>query len=228
VTWSDRDGKKQTSERYLEKDCDGCGFRWLRDLNAEALRKWLRSHSEMGAATYNWHSPVWSAFGSWLCGWRLDGRRKAQTGDRRLTLHAFAGFGKKHDQDTRRRVARALTLFRDLIADGIDKIDERDGRVRLHALRHSTGTHLSTAGVSPRTAQAVMRHSNVNLTMGTYTDQRLLDTSAAVELLPNRPLAGPTQQDRTEADTQRNTGDGTGSAVNRPGGMGVSATERNR
>ena len=44
-------------------------------------------------------------------------------------------------------------LNRDLIAAGIDKIDERDGRVHLHALRHSTGTALSVAGVSPRTAE---------------------------------------------------------------------------
>jgi integrase len=329
----------KTSEAYLKTDCDGCGFKWLRDLNADALRKCLRSDSEMGAATYNWHSALWSAFGSWLCGVRLDGRRKSQTGDRRITSNPFAGFGKKNERDNRRRIARALTLDemrllldqarrrplddaltirrgknvgqrtanlsperraelerlgheraliyktliltglrknelrtlrvgdlsfgdvpflvlrsaneknrkgssvplrsdlaaelrewtrgrsagdlvfnlpsgllrilnRDLVAAGIDKIDERDGRVHLHALRHSTGTALSMAGVSPRTAQAVMRHSNVNLTMNTYTDQSLLDTAGAVGLLPDLPLMGPTAQDRTEADTQRDTGDG--------------------
>ena len=327
----------KTSETYLTNDCAGCGFRWLRDLNADALRKWLRSDAEMGAATYNWHSALWSAFGSWLCGIRLEGRRKSQTGDRRLASNPFAGFGKKNERDNRRRVARALTLDemrrlldqarrrplddaltirrgpnkgqrtaklsperlaelerlgheraliyktliltglrknelrtlavgdlsfgdvpflvlrsanekngkgstvplrsdlaaelqqwtrgrslgefvfnlpagllrildRDLVAAGIAKMDERKGRVHLHALRHSTGTHLSTAGVSPRTAQAVMRHSNVNLTMGTYTDQRLLDTSAAVELLPELPLMRPVQNLR-KLDIQ--TGDAT-------------------
>ena len=53
-----------------------------------------------------------------------------------------------------------------------------------------------------------MRHSDVNRTMATYTDQRLLDTSAAVELLPDLRLMGPTQRDRTEADSQRDPGDG--------------------
>ena len=38
-------------------------------------------------------------------------------------------------------------------------------------------------------AQAAMRHSNISLTMNTYTDARLLDTSAAVESLPSLPLA---------------------------------------
>ncbi len=88
-------------------------------------------------------------------------------------------------------------LNRDLEAAGIKKIDERDGRIHLHAMRHSTGTHLSAAGVAPRTAQAVMRHSDIALTMNTYTDERLLETSVAVELLPSLPI---TPRD-TEAET---------------------------
>jgi hypothetical protein len=49
-------------------------------------------------------------------------------------------------------------------------------------------THLSAAGVSPRTAQAVMRHSEIMLTMATYTDERLLDSAGAVALLPHLPI----------------------------------------
>ncbi len=60
--------------------------------------------------------------------------------------------------------------------------------VYIHALRHSFGTHLSKAGVSPRTAQAAMRHSDIKLTMSTYVDARLLDTASAVGLLPSLPL----------------------------------------
>ncbi len=33
-----------------------------------------------------------------------------------------------------------------------------------------------------------MRHSDISLTMNTYTDERLLETSAAVERLPHLPL----------------------------------------
>jgi integrase len=79
-------------------------------------------------------------------------------------------------------------LNRDLKAAGIaKKVD--DCVVHVHALRHSFGTHLSIAGVAPRVAQAAMRHSNISLTMGTYTDARLLDTAQAVESLPSLPIA---------------------------------------
>ena len=72
-------------------------------------------------------------------------------------------------------------LDRDLAAAGIPKRDADGCVVHVHALRHSFGTHLSMAGVAPRIAQAAMRHSNISLTMNTYTDSRLLDTAAAVE-----------------------------------------------
>ncbi|KLU05886.1 integrase-recombinase protein [Rhodopirellula islandica] len=79
-------------------------------------------------------------------------------------------------------------LNRDLEAAGIEKtVDDRV--VHVHALRHSFGTHLSLAGVAPRVAQAAMRHSNISLTMGTYTDAKLLDTATAVEALPSLPIA---------------------------------------
>ena len=62
--------------------------------------------------------------------------------------------------------------------------DDRDRTVDLHALRHTFGTHLSAAGVRPRTAMAAMRHSSLDLTMNVYTDPRLLDVGAAVDALP--------------------------------------------
>ncbi len=74
-------------------------------------------------------------------------------------------------------------MNRDLIAAGIPKTDADGCVVHVHALRHSFGTHLSRAGVAPRVAQAAMRHSDIALTMNTYTDARLLDTAEAVERL---------------------------------------------
>ena len=62
----------------------------------------------------------------------------------------------------------------------------------VHALRHSFGTLLSTSGVSPRTAQAAMRHSTIDLTMNTYTDPRLLDVHGALDSLPALPIHGNT------------------------------------
>jgi hypothetical protein len=72
-------------------------------------------------------------------------------------------------------------MNRDLEAAGIPKRDADGCVFHVHALRHSFGTHLSLAGVAPRTAQAAMRHSNISLTMNTYTDARLLDTATAIE-----------------------------------------------
>jgi integrase len=72
----------------------------------------------------------------------------------------------------------------DLAAAGIPKEDERGRTVDLHALRHTFGTHLSKNGVPPRTAQAAMRHSTLDLTMNVYTDPTLLDVAGAMEALP--------------------------------------------
>ena len=83
---------------------------------------------------------------------------------------------------------RILNL--DLNAAGIPKRDARGRTVDIHALRHTFGTMLSAAGVKPRTAQEVMRHSTLDLTMNVYTDPALLDTAAAVESLPTFPISG--------------------------------------
>jgi hypothetical protein len=72
----------------------------------------------------------------------------------------------------------------------IDKRDERGRTVDVHALRHTFGTLLSKGGVSPRTAQAAMRHSKIDLTMNTYTDPKLLDVAGAMDALPALPLVG--------------------------------------
>ena len=68
---------------------------------------------------------------------------------------------------------------------GIPKRDGRGRTVDVHSLRTTFGTWLARAGVAPRTAQALMRHSDIRLTMGVYTDPRLLDTAAAIATLPS-------------------------------------------
>ena len=75
-------------------------------------------------------------------------------------------------------------MDRDLAAAGIPKRDERGRTVDVHALRHTFGTHLSRAGAAPRTAQAAMRHSTLDLTMRVYTDPKLLDVAGALDALP--------------------------------------------
>ena len=79
-------------------------------------------------------------------------------------------------------------LDRDLRASGIPKRDDRGRTIDVHAIRTTFGTLLSQAGVLPRVAQQAMRHSDIKLTMGVYTDPRLLDVRSAMEGLPTLPL----------------------------------------
>jgi len=61
--------------------------------------------------------------------------------------------------------SKRTSMSGDLKSAGIEKKVD-DGIIHIHALRHSLGTHLSMAGGAPRTAQKVLRHSNLSLTMG--------------------------------------------------------------
>ena len=88
-------------------------------------------------------------------------------------------------------------LDRDLLAAGIAKCDERGRTIDVHALRHSFGTLLSKGGVAPRTAQAAMRHSTIDLTMNTYTDPKLLDVYGALDTLPSLDLNPSHSTERT-------------------------------
>ncbi len=67
-------------------------------------------------------------------------------------------------------VPRIPTFKSDLKSAGIPFEDARGRRVDLHALRKTYGTMLAAAGVSPRVAMELMRHSDMKLTMGVYTD----------------------------------------------------------
>jgi integrase len=79
-------------------------------------------------------------------------------------------------------------LKRDLAAAGIPYRDGHGRTVDVHALRHTTATLLSRAKVAPRVAQGFMRHSDIKLTMQTYTDPRLLDEAEALAALPDLSL----------------------------------------
>ena len=90
-------------------------------------------------------------------------------------------------------------LDRDLKLAGIAKRDERGRTLDVHALRHTFGTLLSKGGVTPRTAQAAMRHSTIDLTMNVYTDPKLLDVHGALDSLPALPLDSERQSMRHAA-----------------------------
>jgi integrase len=85
-----------------------------------------------------------------------------------------------------------------LEAAGIAWTDDAGRRADLHALRHSHGTLLSKGGVTPREAMSLMRHTDLRLTMLTYTDPRIFDLAGAVEKLPIN-LTTPTNTQAAQA-----------------------------
>jgi integrase/recombinase XerD len=56
-----------------------------------------------------------------------------------------------------------------------------------HSLRHWFITGLARAGVSPKMAQTLARHSDIRLTLGVYTHIELPDRALAIESLPAPP-----------------------------------------
>ena len=76
------------------------------------------------------------------------------------------------------------TLNRDFEKAGIPKVDQSGRTVDFHSFRHSFGTMLACSGVSPREAQALMRHSDPSLTANVYVDAGKLLLSDAITKLP--------------------------------------------
>ncbi len=66
-------------------------------------------------------------------------------------------------------------------------------------LRHTFGTLLAASGVHPKTAQELMRHSDINLTMSRYTHTFRGQEAKAVESLPD--LSSPSQQQQKATGT---------------------------
>lgn len=97
----------------------------------------------------------------------------------------------RNDAEDTDRVCRSVpsmeTHKRYLERAGIVYIDDRGRRADFHALRHSFGTMLAKSGVAPRVAMALMRHTDMRLTMNVYTDPRIFDLAGAVEKLPSLP-----------------------------------------
>ena len=114
-------------ETRLNRSADECGFRWLSELNADKLEIWLSTLTEtskrrndcdesdhtplrlISASVYNGYVECWTAFGNWLIGKRVNGRRSNMQGEKRLLVNPFDGMGKRDTNQDRRRIARALT-----------------------------------------------------------------------------------------------------------------------
>ena len=69
-----------------------------------------------------------------------------------------------------------------------------------HALRHTFVSGLGRAGVDPKMAQSLARHSDINLTMNTYTHLRLADQVSAIASLPAPPSRDEKETNRATAE----------------------------
>ena len=63
-----------------------------------------------------------------------------------------------------------------------------DAVLDFHCARHTTGSLLAAAGVHPKTAQDIMRHSDINLTMSLYSHTLRGQVQTALEQLPDLSL----------------------------------------
>jgi len=70
-------------------------------------------------------------------------------------------------------------------SDYLKAVDSAGRIVDFHALRHGFITYLVTAGVPPKVAQLLARHSTITLTMDRYTHLGIVDLAAGLESLPN-------------------------------------------
>jgi integrase len=92
-----------------------------------------------------------------------------------------------------RRSAEMLRL--DLLDAGIEPEDDAGRVVDFHGQRTTFISALARAGVAPAATQRLARHSDINLTLGTYTRLDVGELADAVERLPDlRP--SPARDDK--------------------------------
>ena len=145
------------------------------------------------------HPDVVRAIRQWLAG-------KAKLGPSDL-LFPISGRAGGLERDTSTMIQRDLAAARNKWLDDAKTAAERnrreesdflcyeghDGRFAdFHSIRHFFITNLERAGISPKMAQTLARHSDIRLTLGIYTHVGLHDQTAAIEALP-----GPSNNDET-------------------------------
>jgi integrase len=91
-------------------------------------------------------------------------------------------------------------LKRDLGRAEIPYIDESGRVFDFHALRGECATLLVASGVDPKTAQTIMRHRDINLTMNYYTHTLRGQEAQAIASLPDLLAPGKEAQQATGTD----------------------------
>jgi len=84
--------------------------------------------------------------------------------------------------------------------------------VDFHALRHTFISGMAAAGVHPKVAQTLARHSTITLTMDRYSHVSLLDVAGALEHLPGLPADRQEQRATGTDDATAEVASASGSA----------------
>jgi len=106
---------------------------------------------------------------------------------------AFGGSYRKTDRT-------AEMLRKDLAEAGLDYSDGCGRYFDFHALRGECATLLAASGVHPKTAQSILRHSDIKLTMNAYTHTLRGQEAEAVQSLPDLSLPSEASQKATGTD----------------------------
>ena len=105
------------------------------------------------------------------------------------TLRTLKGVGVADGDCVFPRMPRIERFRRDLKKAEVPYFDEQGRVADFHALRMTFDTHLQLNGAMPRVTMALMRHSEMRLSMETYLDATLLPTAAAINALPSYLIA---------------------------------------
>jgi integrase len=91
------------------------------------------------------------------------------------------------EEERKRREQSSVLAYRDSAGRVFD----------FHSLRHQFISNLAAAGVHPKAAQLLARHSTIKLTMDRYTHMGLCDLAASVNALPSIPIEETEWESRT-------------------------------
>jgi hypothetical protein len=95
----------------------------------------------------------------------------------------------------------------DLENAGIEYQDDLGRYCDFHSLRHTTASLLAASGVHPATAREILRHSDMNLTLGHYTHTLRGQEAEAINKLPDFSTPSRQSQKKTGTDDMNVTTD---------------------
>ena len=161
-------------DRKSEKNRQGNTIPLRMDL-ADDLRHWIADRAKAQEATPN--APTLS--------FEVEAARMRRGDQKSPDAGRLAGEELLFNVPDRHALVKILD--KDYAVPGIAKIDDRGRTVDVHCLRHSFATWIGESGVSPKAAQRLMRHSDVNLTMR-YTHATPEAELKALAALPSANL----------------------------------------